>query len=282
VAIYKALKEQRHKARVMADRAADAAQQLAEAQRRLDIVNSAAAAAPAANGASRATVLRRGLRQPSTLRGACCALRTVPTRPLAPARGYGSSATGVHISSVAARYECVFSVEPESRTVPRRFSVARRSGDAAGRRRAGGGAAHGGAARRARGHELLVGPGHGRCGPAVERRHLGITAGVRLCLGAATEGAAEVSDPATGPSMEAAIHGRAKALGRSVCVCVGSAQANMGFGGQSVAQVGRQNSGPAASPQLPPGAGQRQARLTSDCLERRPRTLHLRRWVHIL
>ena len=51
VAIYKALKEQRHKARVMADRAADAAQQLAEAQRRLDIVNSAAAAAPVANGA---------------------------------------------------------------------------------------------------------------------------------------------------------------------------------------------------------------------------------------
>jgi len=69
VAIYKALKEQRHKARVMADRAADAAQQLAEAQRRLDIVNSAAAAAaPAANGApARQRLCRRGLRLPSTL-----------------------------------------------------------------------------------------------------------------------------------------------------------------------------------------------------------------------
>ena len=50
VAIYKALKEQRHKARVMADRAAEAAQQLAEAQRRLDMVN-AVMTAPAANGA---------------------------------------------------------------------------------------------------------------------------------------------------------------------------------------------------------------------------------------
>ncbi len=50
VAIYKALKEQRQKARVMADRAAEAAQQLAEAQRRLDVVN-AAITGPAANGA---------------------------------------------------------------------------------------------------------------------------------------------------------------------------------------------------------------------------------------
>ena len=50
VAIYKALKEQRQKARVMADRAAEAAQQLAEAQRRLDMVN-AAMTSPSANGA---------------------------------------------------------------------------------------------------------------------------------------------------------------------------------------------------------------------------------------
>ena len=45
----------------------------------------------------------------------------------------------------------------------------------------------------------------------------------------------------------------------------GGGQQTMGFGGQPAAQVGRQNSGPIASPQLPPGAGQRQVRLFPDC-----------------
>ena len=54
----------------------------------------------------------------------------------------------------------------------------------------------------------------------------------------------------------------------SASVRAGSGQANMGFGGQPAAQVGRQNSGPMTSPQLPPGAGQRQVRLMSDCDQR--------------